>query len=159
MEYNRDAAEIYVVPGFWKGEDTPSAQPFALRAKLGVGKTGVHLLVFTVNRRRPRVWWPPPRGAQSRVRLRLHRMGAPLSNNQLNTFCERPRRLLSGDGPCGLALDHNRLQKTIPENEVGNEARILLDDEVGPGGASRYPIDCAPARRSTARRSHSPFNF
>jgi hypothetical protein len=54
------------------------------------------------------------------------------------------------------------LQKTIPENEVGNEARILLDDEVG-AGVRRFSL---PDRRLCARtpfycktRSHSPFEF
>ena len=54
------------------------------------------------------------------------------------------------------------IEKVIPENEVGNEARILADDEVGPGvGGFRCPTDgCAPAPRSTAKpEAILPLNF
>ena len=54
------------------------------------------------------------------------------------------------------------VEKVIPENEVGNEARILEDDEDGPG-VRRFSL---PDRRLCARtpfycktRSHSPFEF
>ena len=168
-EYNRDAAEIYVSAWILEREDTPSAvSAFAdLRAKLEKEKPECTL------------WSLPSRPATTPGCGQSH----PQAHNREYGFdgveWELPR--LSGDqlstpslrGPGDYYLEMvihagwrwtttTGLQKTIPENEVGNEARILLDDEVGPG-VRRFSL---PDRRLCARtpfycktRSHSPFEF
>ena len=168
-EYNRDAAEIYVSAWILEWPDTASAQSAAaeLRAKLEFEKPECTLYSIPGRPATTPGCGGPVQSA------RIHEYGHDgvewelprLANDQLSTSS------LRGPGDFYLEMDIHPgwrwtttggVEKVIPENEVGNEARILEDDEVGPG-VRRFSL---PDRRLCARtpfycktRSHSPFEF
>ena len=89
-------------------------------------------------------------------------MGAP--ETQRARFSKRPRRFyLEMVIHAGWRWTTTTgIDKVIPENEVGNEARILADDEVGPG-VRRFSLPdrrlCARTRSTAKPEAILPLNF
>ena len=164
-EYNRDAAEIYVSAWILEREDTPSAQAAAVELRTKLEKEKPECTLWSLPSRpatTPGCGGHHPQAHNREygwdgVEWELPKLNSPASvrgpgDFYLEMVIHAGWRWTTTTG----------IEKVIPENEVGNEARILADDEVGPG-VRRFSL---PDRRLCARtpfycktRSHSPFEF
>ena len=161
-EYNRDAAEIYVSAWILEREDTPSAQSAALELRAKIPEECTYYSIPNRPATTPGCGGHHPQAHNREygwdgVEWELPKLNSPASvrgpgDFYLEMVIHAGWRWTTTTG----------IEKVIPENEVGNEARILLDDEVGPG-VRRFSL---PDRRLCARtpfycktRSHSPFEF